>query len=305
MATYFYARGRWKEAVLRLKEAYTLQSAILGPTDPLTVLSTVTLGWVYYNDSDYDACENFIHPIWENIVEDVDREIQVGEITEILVRALIEKEEYELAESVIKRSISKLQDPTRGSCAWLLYHYLLGLLYRRQGNGAEAKQLLYSVLEACGLEPTQLDVQDVMSYIKREEKMTPGLAVKILNDLADLLEEEGQQEEAELMTQTFVDVCTKLYGALNISVIDAVSKLASLQEKLMKYESAGLMYQRAYRDSETCYGPSHPETLDHKQELEDFEARMEHRRQDSGIEDNTEQNTQPTSSQASDTGTII
>lgn len=305
MGYYFTFRGRWKEAELRLKEAYTLQSAILGPTDPLTVQTTRVLGWVYYWDSDYDACEKLMYPIWENIAEDIDREEQVGEITEIRVLALIEKKEYDVAESVIKQSISKLQDSTQVSNAWLTCHSLLGRLYRCQGNGAEAKRLCYLVLHDCGLETTQLNVRDVISCIQRNEEVTLGLVLDTLDNLADLLEEEGQLEEAESMFQTLVDVCDEVFEAMSIATIYHVYRLAQSQEKLKKYESAGLMYQRAYRDSETWFGPSHSRTLEYKQEFEDFEARMEQRRQDSDIEANAEQNTQPTSSQASDTSTIV
>ena len=305
MATYFFTRGRFKEAESRLKEACTLQSARLGPTHPLTVRSTLWLGCVYFNEADYGACEKVIFPLWESIVEDVGREYQVRQITRILVHVLIKKEEYDLTESVIKRSISKLQDPTRVSTGWLLYHYLLGRLYMSQGHDAEAKRSLYLIIHACGLEPTRLNVQDVMSCVQRNEEVTFQLALDTLVTLAVLLEEEGQPGEAELIAQILVDVCEEVHGAMDLVTIGSVSALAQAQENLKKYESAGLMYQRAYRDSETCYGPSHPKTLNYKQEVEDFEARMEHIREDSGIEDNAEQNTQPTSLQASDTSTII
>ena len=306
MGIYFYFRGRWKEAELRLKEAYALQFAILGPTDGLTVRSSLLLGWAYYNMPDYDACEKLMYPIWGNVAEEVDREEQVGEITRILVLALIEKKEYDLAESVIKQSISKLQDSTQMSKAWLKCHYLLGRLYRYQGNGAEAKRLFYLVLHNCGLETTQLNVRDVISCIQRNEKVTLGLVVDTLGDLAGLLEEEGQLEEAESMFQTLVDVCEEVYETTSLAIIRTLYRLAVSQEKLKKYESAGLMYQRAYRDSETWFGPSHSLTLEYKQIFEDFEARMEQRRQDSAaIEDFTEQDTQQTSSQASDTSTVI
>ncbi|KAG7007031.1 hypothetical protein G7Y79_00012g033670 [Physcia stellaris] len=305
MGVYFNFRGRWNEAEPRLKEAYTLRSAILGPTNPLMVQTGRELGWVYYNTYDYDSCENLIHPIWENIAEEVDREEQVRDIIRILVLTLIKKKEYHLAESLIKQSISKLQDSTQMSNAWLTCHYLLGRLYRYQGNGAEAKRLYYLALHDCGLETTQLNVRDVISCIQRNEEVTLRLVVDTLGDLADLLEEEGRLEEAESMFQILVDVCEEVYGAMGIFTINSVFNLAQSQEELKKYESAGLMYQRAYTDSETLYGPSHSLTLEYKQDFEDFEARMEQRRQDSDIEADAEQNTQPTSSQASDTSTII
>ena len=304
MGKYFALRGRWNEAKPRFKEAYTLRSAILGPTDPLTVQTGRELGWVYYTTYDYDSCEKLIHPIWENIAEEVDREEQVRDITRILVLAVIEKKEYDLAESLIKQSISKLQDSTEMSNTRLLYHYLLGRLYRCQGNGAEAKRLLYLVLHDCGLETTQLNVRDVISCIQRNEEVTLRLVVDTLGDLADLLEEEGRLEEAESIFQTLVDVCEEVNRAMSILEIH-LYRLAQIQEKLKKYESAGLMYQRAYRDNETWYGPSDSRTLTYKQEFKDFEARMEQRRQDSAIEDFTEQDTQQTSSQASDTSTVI
>ena len=125
-----------------------------------------------------------------------------------------------------------------------------------------------------------------------------GLKKKLTAENGEL---QRQLEEAESIFQVLLDIYEESWGAMELHTIYSVSDLARIHEKLKKYDSAGLLYQRAYRGVEYLFGPSHFVTLLFKQRLEEFEIWMDNRSQDSNSEDNDEQNTQSASSEASET----
>ena len=77
------------------------------------------------------------------------------------------------------------------------------------------------------------------------------------------------------MLRTSLASHEEYYERIHINTVIVVSDLADVLWALSECDSAGLMYERAYRDSVEFYGSDHPHTLGHKREFDRFRMKME------------------------------
>ena len=258
---YLYNHGRDQEADSRFKEARALGSE--APTLMLARIQIVR--------ANYDAAKKLLQPYWESIMEGPDAMEQV-DATEVLALTLLKHREYTLAKSVIEKCLSKVQ----GAGQSVDLYYRLGQIHHAQGNYAEAEQSYLRGMHAYEVQPATLTVRNFLSGVNRSGRV--GWLLDSLTNLGHLLQDMGRLKEAESLFRTLVAICDEYYGSLGRRTNIVLFDLASVQEDIGNYESAGLMYQRAYRDSAEFYGPEHPQSLSYKKWLEDFGKKMEEKR---------------------------
>lgn len=287
IASYFLTRGRYEEAKSRLKEAYALRIPILGPTHPSTLDTISGLGWISFWEDQFDDCVELLQPVWDNIIEGPATSERL-DIARALVCAQIVNKKYDVAESILGKCTSKLQDLAWSSSDILKLDLDLARLQMAKGKYVEAKQLFRDVIHTLAIEPAAVTVQYFMSRVQRNDIVEPWLLLDAMNNLLIVLLDQDQLEEANDIGHNVVAITEEFYGSKHFNTITAICNLAYIQEEIGEYEDAGLMYQKAYKYSEDLYGSSHPKTLEYKNDLEDFEIKMEKRDRVSCSSDDTE-----------------
>ena len=289
---FLHQLGRYDEALTKAEEARVLKSTsgtVVSDKFPMEKIIHL-LGWVHVGKGDYNAAVELLQPFWESVMEGPYRTAQVN-FTGVLASALMYKEEYSLAKSYVEKCISKAQVSAQSDNSISVLYRRLGDIEYSQDNYAEAEQLYLRVLSTYGIEPSTLTVEGLRSDVQIGRGKKFRWILQALQSLGRVLHKLGRREEAESLLRTSLTLCEEFYGLMHIDTISTVSDLADVLWEAGECDNAGLMYERAYRDSEENLGPDHPRTLGYKRELEEVRMKMEESKkknsetEDSEVED--------------------
>ena len=241
-------QGKYDEALPLLQRALKIREKALGPDDPDTAFSLLTLSALYQAQGNY------------------------AQAVPLLQRALkIQEKAFGPDDPKVARTIS-----------WLAF------VYQSQGNFAQAQPLAQQALaireKALGPEhpdtASSLNVLAVLyeaqgNYtaslplkqraLKIQEKVLgpehPDTATS-LDNLAQLYRAQGNYTEALPLFQRALKIREKVLGPEHPDTATTLNNLAVLYYNLENYDEALPLYQRALQIDEKVLGPEHPGTAD-------------------------------------------
>lgn len=276
MGHFLYELGRYDGALTKFGEARSLKSksGTVVSDDAQMENIIIMLGWVYVVKPDISAAVEVFQPLWVSMMEGPYRRAQV-DLTEGLAYALMCKGEYILAKSVVQKCISKAQDVAKQDDSISKLYRRLGEIEHFQENNAEAEQWYLRVLHAYGIGPSTLTVEGLRSNIQSGHVIRARDVLATLQDLGIVLHKLGRLEEAESLLWTSLAFMEEYFGLMHLNTIITVSRLAYVLWEIGECDSAGLMYERAYRASENFLGPDNRYTQIYKRNLDEFRMKME------------------------------
>jgi tetratricopeptide (TPR) repeat protein len=136
-----------------------------------------------------------------------------------------------------------------------------------EAEKAGKPEMVLQALEIAGWSATErLQYADATRYFRRAEKLTdiqrdPKEWALVQQELADLMLDQGQYQEAEKLLERLLELRVRLFGPENPGTIRTRANLAAAQLALGNPAEAERQYREVIKITEKLFGPEDPATL--------------------------------------------
>ena len=136
-----------------------------------------------------------------------------------------------------------------------------------EAEKAGKPEIALQALEIAGWSATErLQYADAMRYFRRAEKLTdiqrdPKEWALVQQEIADLMLDQGQYQEAEKLLERLLELRVRLFGPENPGTIRTRANLAAAQLALGNPAEAERQYREVIKITEKLFGPEDPATL--------------------------------------------